>query len=77
LGLRIRPGEEITRNYDLGQTKEGSSQTAMKAKEFAKYAHAVTFVVKANDPRLTDGKYKDTLKKIKDHLREDGKCGAQ
>ena len=38
----------------------------------SKYAHAVVFVVKANDPRLTDGKYKDTLQKIREHFREDG-----
>jgi len=49
----------------------------MKAQELAKYAHAVIFVVKANDPRLKDGKYKDTMKKIKGHFREDGKCRTQ
>ena len=35
--------------------------------------HAVVFVVKANDPRLKDGNYKETLKKIREYFREDGK----
>ena len=37
--------------------------------------HAVVFVVKANDPRLKseDGNYKEVLKKIREHFREDGK----
>ena len=35
--------------------------------------HAVVFVVKANDPRLKDGNYKETLKKIREHFREDGR----
>ena len=29
--------------------------------------------MKANDPRLKDGNYKETLKKIREHFREDGK----
>ena len=35
--------------------------------------HAVVFVVKANDPRLKDDNYKETLKKIREYFREDGK----
>ena len=46
---------------------------ATRDQTLAKYAHAVIFVVKANDPRLKDGKYKDTLQKIREHFREDGK----
>ena len=38
----------------------------------SKHVHAVIFVVKANDPRLKDGKYKDTLQKIREHFRQDG-----
>ena len=59
------------RNYD----KEGKQEPKAAAKlapALSKYAHAVIFVVKANDPRLKDGKYKDTLQKIREHFREDG-----
>ena len=73
LFLRIRPGEEITRNYDPVQTAKEKPPSARKAQELAKYAHAVIFVMKARDPRLKDGKYKDTLKKVREHFREDGK----
>ena len=73
LFLRIRPGEEITRNYDPGQTAKEKPPSARKAQELAKYAHAVIFVMKAKDPRLKDGKYKDTLKKIREHFSADGK----
>ena len=73
--LRIRPGEEIVRGYDQskGEAAKSNPQMARKAQVLSKYAHAVIFVVKANDPRLKDGKYKDTLKKIREHFREDGK----
>lgn len=64
---RIRPGEEIVRNYD--ETK-GQTPTKTRGQVLAKFAHAVIFVLKANDPRLND--YKDTLKKIRNHFREDG-----
>ena len=75
LFLRIRPGEEISRNYDPDKTGEelNTAQTRSKAQELAKCAHAVIFVMKANDPRLKDGKYKETLKKMRDHFREYGK----
>ena len=75
LFLRIRPGEEISRNYDPERSgeKPNAAPTTSKAQELAKFAHAVIFVVKANDPRLKDGKYKETLKKIREHFREDGK----
>ena len=43
------------------------------AQHLSKCPHAVVFVVKANDPRLKDGKYKETLKKIREHLRVDGR----
>ena len=71
--LRIRAGEEIVRSYDVQQGAGQKPDTAAKrAPELSKYAHAVIFVVKANDPRLKDGKYKDTLQKIREHFREDG-----
>ena len=51
------------RNYD--ETK-GQTPTKTKGQVLAKFAHAVIFVLKANDPRLND--YKDTLKKIRKTL---------
>ena len=61
------------RSYDPEQgATQKSDATAKRASELSKYAHAVIFVVKANDPRLNDGKYKDTLQKIRKHFREDG-----
>ena len=42
------------------------------APALSKYAHAVIFVVKTNDPCPKEGKYKETLQKIRDHFREDG-----
>lgn len=70
--LRIRPGEEIVRNYDPKKGETSNPTTKTKGQELAKFAHAVIFVLKANDPRLND--YKDTLRKIRNHFREDGKC---
>ena len=60
------------RNYDQQGASQKSDAASKRAPELSKYAHAVVFVVKANDPRLTDGKYKDTLQKIREHFREDG-----
>jgi len=58
------------RTYD--QLSQESDAAAKRAPALSRYAHAVIFVVKANDPRLKDGKYKDTLQKIREHFREDG-----
>jgi len=69
---RIRAGEEIMRTYDQQGASQESEAAAKRAPALSKYAHAVIFVVKANDPRLKDGKYKDTLQKIREHFREDG-----
>ena len=76
LNLRIRPGEEIERGYDGSKDKGkgGNPQTGRKAPHLSQYAHAVIFVVKANDPRLKDGKYKNALQKMREHFREDGKA---
>ena len=60
------------RAYDQQGAREQSHAAAKRATELCKYAHAVIFVVKANDPRLKDGKYKETLQKIREHFREDG-----
>jgi len=60
------------RTYDQQGASQESEAAAKRAPALSKYAHAVIFVVKANDPRLKDGKYKDTLQKIREHFREDG-----
>ena len=75
LNFRIRPGEEIERDYDgcKHRGKVGNPQTGRKAPHLSRYAHAVILVVKANDPRFKDGKYNIALQKIREHLREDGK----
>ena len=43
-----------------------------RACELSKCAHAMVFVVKANDPRLKDGVYESKLRKIRERLRENG-----
>ena len=74
--LRVRPCEEISRNYDQGKTEEvPNSQPTRRAQELAKFAHAVIFVVKANDPHLKE--YEEMLEKIREHFQEDGKNNAQ
>ena len=60
------------RSYDKQSGSQKSEAPAKQAPGLSKHAHAVIFVVKANDPRLTDGKYKDKLQKIREHFREDG-----
>ena len=60
------------RTHEQKGASQESNAAAKRAIEISKYAHAVIFVVKANDPRLTDGNYKDTLQKIREHFREDG-----
>ena len=72
--LRIRPGEEIVRNFVQAKGQTSNSPTKTRGQALAKFAHAVIFVLKADDPRLID--YKDTLKKIRNHFREDGKCSG-
>ncbi|XP_068685273.1 interferon-induced protein 44-like [Montipora capricornis] len=67
---RIRPGEEIKREYEQEKGGDAKQQPLRKTAELAKFAHAVLFVVKANDPRLKD--YMDKLKKIRNHFREEG-----
>ena len=38
----------------------------------SEYVHAVIFVVDANDPHLKDGKYRDKLQNIREHLSQEG-----
>ena len=34
--------------------------------------HAVIFVVRGNDPHLLDGKYRDKLQNVREHLNKEG-----
>ena len=61
------------RNYDQQGVNQELNTAAKQTRALSEFAHAVIFVVKANDPRLKDGKYKDTLQKIREHFRQDGK----
>ncbi|XP_022800902.1 uncharacterized protein LOC111338651 [Stylophora pistillata] len=71
--VKIRPGQEVVRNADgNAAANQDPTNLLQGAQPLPKCAHAVVFVVKANDPRLRDGKYKETLQKIREHFREDG-----
>ncbi|XP_066025099.1 uncharacterized protein, partial [Pocillopora verrucosa] len=71
---RIRPGEEVVRNSDKSNAAANQEPThpVRVRQHLSRCPHAVVFVVKANDPRLKDGNYKETLKKIREYFREDG-----
>lgn len=66
LSGRIRSGEKP--EY-YAQKKERMTQRAC---ELSKCAHAMVFVVIANDPRLKYGVYESKLRKIRERLRENG-----
>ena len=63
------------RNSDKSNAAANQEPTdpVRRGKRLSRCPHAVVFVVKANDPRLKDGNYKEVLKKIREHFREDGK----
>ena len=69
---RIRPGEEITRHYDNEDEGGLVSTAARGTPSLARCAHAVIFVVNANDLCLSVGKYRKTFHKIKELLRRNG-----
>ena len=72
---RILPGEEVVRNSDKSNAAANQEPTypVRRGQLLSRCPHAVVFVVKANDPRLKDGNYKEVLKKIREHFRKDGK----
>ena len=69
---RIRPGEEIARHYDNEDEGGLVSTAARGTPSLARCAHAVIFVVNANDLCLSVGKYRKTFRKIKELLRRNG-----
>lgn len=70
---RIKSGEQIHRDYDGGSDQQWSP--AVYSRPFAdlnKIAHGVIFVVKANDPKLTEENYLERLKTIRTHVHNEG-----
>jgi len=45
---------------------------ARRATDLSEYVHAVIFAVDASDPHLKDGKYRDKLQNIREHLSQEG-----
>jgi len=66
---KIQPGDNIVRPAD-GQA--GAAQEMHKEPEFSKRMHGIILVVKANDPRLSEGALRDYLKPVRDMLRKTG-----
>ena len=66
---KLQPGDNIVRPAD-GQaiTPQEMHQNA----EFSRRLHGIIIVVKANDPRLSEGALKDYLKPVRDILRKTG-----
>lgn len=62
----------MTENPSSGGNQEPSAGLARKAPAFSKYAHAVIFVLKANDPRLEKGTYREILQKIRGYFKTNG-----
>lgn len=79
---RIRPGEVMCRYYDgsriiakeqqQGRGHQESDTPAERALALSKCAHAVIFVLRANNPRLRYGSFDDKLQKFREQLKEDG-----
>ena len=46
---------------------------AADAQPLSRCVHAVVFVFKASDPHLRGGKYKESMRKIREVLRKNGK----
>ena len=70
LCCRIRMGEEIRRDYDESTGPVPHDRTAAR---FGDQVHGVIFVVKANDPQLTNETYLKRMKIIREHFRFSGK----
>ncbi|PFX15719.1 uncharacterized protein LOC111343207 [Stylophora pistillata] len=65
---KIQPGDNIHRS-NAGESK---TQEMHQCPEFRQRMHGIIIVVKANDPRLTEGALKDYLKPVRDVLRKNG-----
>lgn len=65
---KIQPGDNILRSTD----GENKPQEMHQCPAFGQRMHGIIIVVKANDPRLTEGALKDYLKPVRDVLRRNG-----
>ena len=67
---KFQQGDNVTRPLDL----EGQGNTSLMGPSptFANQLHGVIWVVKANGPLLSDGRFKDDLKSVRDILRRKG-----
>lgn len=65
---KVQPGDNIYRSTE-GESK---AQEMHQCPEFGQRLHGIIIVVKANDPRLTEGALKDYLKPVRDVLRKNG-----
>ena len=66
---KIQPGDNIVRPRD-GQAT--AAQEMYQKPEFWQRLHGIIIVVKANDPRLSEGALRDYLKPVRDMLRKSG-----
>ncbi|KAL9963921.1 hypothetical protein ACROYT_G027477 [Oculina patagonica] len=66
---RLQPGDNIVRPVD-GQAS--NAQEMHQNAAFGQRMHGIIIVVKANDPRLSEGALKDYLKPVRDILRKTG-----
>ena len=52
---------------------KGPAYQLRDAQPLSRCVHAVVFVFKASDPHLRGGKYKESMRKIREVLRKNGK----
>lgn len=67
---KIQPGDNIVRPASDGQAT--AAQEMYQKPEFWQRLHGIIIVVKANDPRLSEGALRDYLKPVRDMLRKNG-----
>ena len=66
---KLQPGDNIGRPVD---EQASTVQEMHQNPAFAQRLHGIIIVVKANDPRLSEGALKDYLKPVRDILRKTG-----
>ena len=66
---RIKPGHNIKRSSESSSTDGSESETPFKER-----LHSIILVVKANDPRLTEGALRDYLNPNRKILQSMGMC---
>ena len=67
---KFQPGDNVTRPLDL--EGQGNASVMGLSPAFANQLHGVILVVKANDPWLSDGRFKNYLKPVRDILHQKG-----